>query len=257
MSPTPTPSPPDRDALLRHVRPADLRAVLSLAAQAANGVIDITESVHQSVRDRLGLAAGAQPDRTGGLTGHVYRGIRGVTQLVGHGVDGALAALLPLVDDPARHPEASAGREAVLAALNGVLGDRLLATHNPLAQAMVLRYRGRNLSLERGPDLQQQLAQATPHLLVLVHGLCMNDTQWRHNGHDHGDVLALALGATPVYLRYNSGLHISTNGRDFARQLDALAARWPVPSSATAWAGWWRVRPARSGSVPATAGAPA
>jgi len=60
------------------------------------------------------------------------------TQGVGHGLDGALALLLPLVDNPATHPEASPEREAVLAALNGVLGDRLHSAGNPLAQVMAL-----------------------------------------------------------------------------------------------------------------------
>ncbi|MBP6675484.1 MAG: hypothetical protein KA185_09430, partial [Vitreoscilla sp.] len=41
--------------------------------------------------------------------------------------------------------------------------------------------------------------------------------------------LAQALGCTPIYLHYNSGRHVSQNGRDFASQLDALVANWPVP----------------------------
>lgn len=117
----------------------------------------------------------------------------------------------------------------MLAALNGVLGDRLQDSGNPLAQAMELRHAGRRLPLENRALLHERLAPATPHLIVLLHGLCMNDAQWRRNGHDHGAFLAQALGATPVYLRYNSGLHISTNGREFARQLEWLAAQWPVP----------------------------
>ncbi|MGE0098127.1 MAG: esterase/lipase family protein [Hydrogenophaga sp.] len=216
-------------ALLRHVRPADLRAAVQLATEATTGVIGIAEGVHQSVRRRIGLPAGALPDRTSGLTGQVYRGIRGVTQLVGHGLDGALASLLPLVDEPGLHPAPSPGREAVIAALNGVLGDRLQASANPLAQPMELRYQGERLPLGRGPPLHERLASATPHLLVLLHGLCMNDTQWQRAGHDHGAWLAQALGCTPVYLRYNSGLHTSVNGREFARQLEALTAQWPVP----------------------------
>jgi hypothetical protein len=216
-------------ALLRHVRPTDLRAAVQLATEATTGVIGIAEGVHQSVRRRMGLPAGTLPDRAGGLTGQVYRGIRGVTQLVGHGLDGALATLLPLVDEPGLHPAPSPGREAVIAALNGILGDRLLASANPLAQAMELRYRGERLPLERAPLLHERLAGATPHLLVLLHGLCMNDTQWLRGGHDHGAWLAREVGCTPVYLRYNSGLHTSTNGRELARQLEALTAQWPVP----------------------------
>ena len=224
-----TPLKPSREALLRHVRPADLKAAAQLATQATTGAIGVAEGVHQAVRTRLGLPAGQEPGRTGGLTGQIYQGIRGVTRLVGHGLDSALAALLPMVDDPARHPEPSPGREAVLAALNGVLGDRLQDSGNPLAQAMELRHAGRRLPLENRALLHERLAPATPHLIVLLHGLCMNDAQWRRNGHDHGAFLAQALGATPVYLRYNSGLHISTNGREFARQLEWLAAQWPVP----------------------------
>jgi hypothetical protein len=143
----PTPPNNPKRAVLRHLRPSDLRATAQLAAQATQGVINITEGVHQSVRRRLGLSNGASVEQASGLTGQIYRGVRGVAHIVGHGLDGALAALLPLVDDPATHPEASPAREAVLAALNGVLGDRLQSFGNPLAQAMELRQGGQTLPL--------------------------------------------------------------------------------------------------------------
>lgn len=222
-----------RQAVLRHLRPSDLQAAVRLATQATTGVIGIAEGVHQSVRRKLGLPAGTEHDRTGGLTGQIYRGIRGVTELVGHGLDGALATLLPLLDDPATHPESSPAREAVLAALNGVLGDRLLEQNNPLAQRMELRLAGKLLPLERPTHLPEQLAGVSPHLLLLVHGLCMNDTQWQRAGHDHGAFLAQALGCTPVYVRYNSGLHTSINGRELAGQLERLVAQWPTLESIT------------------------
>ena len=65
-------------------------------------------------------------------------------------------------------------------------------------------------------------------IVVLVHGLCMNDLQWQRGGHDHGALLQRERGYTPVYLHYNSGLHISENGRTFAGQLEALVRQWPV-----------------------------
>jgi pimeloyl-ACP methyl ester carboxylesterase len=65
-------------------------------------------------------------------------------------------------------------------------------------------------------------------LLVLVHGSSMNDRQWTQRGHDHGVALARDLGYTPLYLRYNSGLHISTNGQAFAAMLETLIGTWPV-----------------------------
>jgi pimeloyl-ACP methyl ester carboxylesterase len=222
-----------RQAVLRHLRPSDLQAAVRLATQATTGVIGIAEGVHQSVRRKLGLSAGVEHDRTGGLTGQIYRGIRGVTELVGHGLDGALATLLPLLDDPSTHPEPSPAREAVLAALNGVMGDRLLAQDNPLAQRMELRLAGQALPMDRPMQLRERLAGASPHLLLLVHGLCMNDTQWQRSGHDHGVFLAQALGCTPVYARYNSGLHTSINGRELAGQMERLVAQWPALESIT------------------------
>ena len=114
MTASTPPEPPKRRAL-RHLRPADLKAAAQLAATATHGVIDLTETVHQSVRRRLGLSAGASPERTGGLTGQVYQAVRGLARLVGWGTDAALAAVLPLLGDPGAYPEASPQREAVLA----------------------------------------------------------------------------------------------------------------------------------------------
>lgn len=227
MTASTPPESPKRSAL-RHIRPADLKAAAQLAATATHGVIDLTESVHQSVRRRMGLPPGASAEQAGGLTGHIYQAVRGVTRLVGWGTDAALAAVLPLLGDPASQPEASPQREAVLAAFNGVLGDRLQAMGNPLAQAMELRADGVPLKLNTDA-LQVRLPSASPHLLLLIHGLCMNDTQWCRNGHDHGAFLGPALGATPVYLRYNTGLHTSGNGRELAGLLERLVAVWPVP----------------------------
>ncbi len=70
---------------------------------------------------------------------------------------------------------------------------------------------------------------ARPRVLVMVHGLCMSDSSWNRNGHDHGECLARDLDADVIYLRYNTGRHISTNGAEFALQLEQLVAAWPVP----------------------------
>ena len=66
-------------------------------------------------------------------------------------------------------------------------------------------------------------------MLVLVHGLCMNDLQWTRRGRDRGAALAGKLGWTPVHLHCNSGLHISSNGRAFAGLMETLLQQWPVP----------------------------
>ncbi|HSF39865.1 MAG TPA: alpha/beta hydrolase, partial [Thermoanaerobaculia bacterium] len=151
--------------------------------------------------------------RTRGITGLVYRCIRGITRLVGGGIDAALTPFTPLGEG-----SSSTGREAWLAALNGVLGDHLVTTGNPLAIPIRLRQGGEPLAPSGGR-----------RLLVLAHGLCMNDLQWNRKGHDHGAALARDLGFTPVYLHYNSGLHISTNGHAFAGLIEDLVRQWPVP----------------------------
>ena len=206
-----------------------LRGAAKLATEATTGLTDLVEAVHARIASVPGLP-GPADGRTRGITGLVYKTVRGVTRAVGGSVDTLLGALAPLLaarTEPTGLP--SPEREALLAALNGVLGDHLARSANPLAIRMALRHAGRALVLQR-----EALAAALPHAggrpLVLIHGLCMNDLQWRRsNGHDHGAALADALGFTPVYLHYDSGLHVSTNGRALAHQLEQLLAQWPHP----------------------------
>jgi len=212
----------------RRFRPSDLRGSARLAVQATAGVTRIVEGVHQSVLASLGLPGGAKPGRSRGLTGMVYQGIHGVTRLVDQGLQAALWRLEPLLDrvmaghDP---DEPSVEREAVLSALNGVMGDRLAADGNPLALSMQLCQDGRPLDLQALRSRQD----VSGKLLLLVHGLCMNDLQWQHAGHDHGVHLAKELGYTTVHVRYNTGLHTSVNGRELASRIEDLVAAWPVP----------------------------
>lgn len=213
-------------------RTSDLRGAVQLAAEAAAGVSRIAEGVHQSVWSVLGVPGGKTAQRTGGLTGLIYASVRGVAQLLGKGVDTLLATLRPLLDSADAAPPDSSQREAVLAALNGVMGDRLAASHNPLATPMTLRFDGAALDWQALPPG----LRPTGKVLLLVHGLCMNELQWQRHpappaagAIGHAQALASAFGYTPVYLRYNTGLHISQNGRELAAQLTRLAAHWPVP----------------------------
>lgn len=229
MSNPPRPRPGSDGAAkpnpLRQLRASDLRGVARLATQATRGISRVAEGVHQSVLGTMGLPGGAEPGRTRGLTGMVYQSIRGVTQLVDVGLQAGLARLEPFFMQGAPSTAVQWEREAVIAALNGVMGDRLARDNNPLCTRMGFYQQGLPLDV---PALAASGA-ATGKLLVLVHGLCMNDLQWLRDGHDHGAHLAQTLGYTPVYLRYNTGLHTSTNGAELSGHLDALVAAWPVP----------------------------
>lgn len=207
-----------------HLHPSDLHGFGRLTIDAVAGLTDLVEAMHHNIANTPAVPGKPKAGRTNGITGLVYRSIRGVTRLVGGGLDAVLGKLVPLFGEKQSSPE----REAVLAALNGVLGDYLEASKNPLAIAMRLRRNGHPLQVDK-QALAAAFPQAGGKLLVLAHGLCMNDLQWRRQGHDHGAALERDLGYTPVYLHYNSGRHISTNGREFADVLEALLANWPVP----------------------------
>ena len=210
------------------LRISDIRGIARLATQATAGVTRIAEGTHQSVWSSMGVPGGDAPGQTRGITGLVYRTIHGVTRLVGKGVDTALAGVQPWFGSAGGTGRETPRREAVLAALNGVMGDRLVADDNPFATPMTLRYQGEPLNWQA----LSPMPGATGKVLVLIHGLCMSDLHWhaRNEGGvvDHGEALAAALGYTPVHLRYNSGLHISDNGRELCAHLEQLVAHWPT-----------------------------
>jgi len=199
-----------------------LRGAAKRTTETTNALADIVQAVQARVASLHGPADDG--------AGRVDKSGRRATHAAGS-VDMLLAALVPALS-----PRPGAGsalpdseRETILAALNGVLGSHLAKTASPLAIRMAWRHGGHTLPAHRAA-LETALPQAGEKLLVLVHDLCMNDLQWRGaNGHDHGQALAAALGFTPVYLHYDSGLHVSTNGRALAGQLAQLLQAWPRP----------------------------
>ena len=204
---------------------SDLRGASRLAIDAAAGLTGLVEAIHANVaRTPTKLGGPIVGGAVNGITGLVYRSIRGVTRAVGGSLDLALRAVPPALEEM----ESTPARERMVAVVNGVLGDYLAATDNPLAITMRMRREGKPLVLSR-EGLAAAMPNTSAKLLVLVHGLCMNDLQWARDGHNHGAALAQDLGYMPVYLHYNTGLHVSTNGRAFADALEALVAAWPVP----------------------------
>src|SRR5208337_4495154 len=164
---------------------------------------DLAEALHNNIASSPGIRGTSMQRGSSAIAGLVYESVRGVTKLAASTTDVILGQLVPILDE-----RSSQEREAVLAALNGMMGDYLAATGNPLAIPMQLRRNGQPLTLER-----KALSAAVPpprdKLLVLVHGLCMNDLQWTRKGGDFGAALARDLGYTVVHLHYNSGLHTS------------------------------------------------
>jgi len=236
-----------------------LRGTTRLAFDTVEGVTNIVEGMYRNISAAPAPLGDAPEGRAKGIAGLVHAAVRGVNSTLREVSDLALQPLSDSIDE--LHPPGPQ-REAVISALNGICGDHLVATDNPLAIPMQLRVflspepgsppaESTPLKSESKPNLELELErepqprpiqiyptplalsgtdfQPTDQLLIMVHGLCMNDRQWRREQHNHADMLARDFGYTPVYLLYNAGQHISYNGREFADQLAELLALWPIP----------------------------
>ena len=200
----------------------DLRGAGRLTIDAVTGITDIAESLHRTITSLSGRPGKPDRHRTKGITGIVYRNIRSITEMVGNGIDELLGRLSTKLGEN----DSSPGREAVLSALNGVLGDHLVARNNPLAIPMQFRRNGKPFEEQ---SLLEAIQQSDGRLAIMIHGSCMNDLQWNRQGHDHGAALARDLGLTLLYVHYNTGLHISENGKQFSDLLENIMDQSPAP----------------------------
>jgi len=112
--------------------------------------------------------------------------------------------------------------EHAISALNGWFGDYLSQTDNGLQQPMAFYRDNRPVSPE---DFE---APPTGKVCVLVHGLGCNESLWNfpapHEGGGYGELLERRCGYMPLYLRFNTGLRISNNGKQLAGLLERFCA---------------------------------
>ena len=216
--------PVARKTKRNHVRLSDVHGLQRLAFDAVVGVTKIVESVHATVTGVAPPIGASRASDTSGITGFVYKSVRGVTRAVGSGADAVFGRLAAIGGDGVSSRE----REAVIAVLNGVFGDHLAVTCNPLAIEMGVRKDGGRVAVDRDA-LASAFAQPACRVVVMLHGLCMNDLMWLRDGHDHGAALARDAGFTPVYVHYDTGREIAANGRDLDALMQALVDAWPAP----------------------------
>jgi pimeloyl-ACP methyl ester carboxylesterase len=218
---------------------SDIRAVGALAGEASSVVTALVRGMHAGIAGRVfgSIGPSAAPTRTihDGLTRAIYSsvdlGLRGVTHAVG-----TVAAEI-WGDDGHEALESRIGPAAAIAAVNGIYGDELTERDNPLAGAMAIRQHGRPVLLT-AESLAAAFPTATDRVVVFVHGWCLTERSWsrqapqdpeNQDSRSYGERLCDDLGFSPVHLRYNSGLHVSVNGRTLADVLDRLHTDWPVP----------------------------
>ncbi|HEX4872330.1 MAG TPA: hypothetical protein VFV27_08460 [Nevskiaceae bacterium] len=210
------------------------RDLLALGADAIDELGGRVHGVHRAISDLALNAAGLLPNPLvpvvrplhDGITDGVYQVVRQSSRLLLEAAGRGLQAL------PARQvPDPQVLWPAPLAAaVSGFVGDHLATRRRSLAPAMALIHQGQPLTLKR-----EALAQAFPaprrRLVLFVHGLACSESAWTWDsaqGPGYGERL-YSHGWQPLYLRYNSGLHIAHNGLRLARLLRRLCAAWPVP----------------------------
>lgn len=235
---------------------------------SANLVFDTTHAVtHIIERMYRNIAAtpwplGEEPEGPAqGIAGFAHEAARRINGAVRTPSNWILGHIAPVLD---RRSLPGPYREALISALNGICGDHLDRSGNSLAIPMQLRVllpstgkpeklpapgesatgqsAMRQQSLANLLELEKRSVQLHPQptaladktfspggkLLVLVHGLSMNEREWTQNQHSHAEALAESGGFTPIYVRYNSGRNISTNGRALSEQLADVVQAWPT-----------------------------
>jgi pimeloyl-ACP methyl ester carboxylesterase len=217
------------------MRPDEVEGLSRLARVTLRGGTTRVFEVHRGITDRAFDAVGpvATPVRAvnDALTGFTYSAVRAALG-AGARAAGLVAELRAGGEDLDTAP---AGRVA-LAILNGAHGDLLQREAPALSMGMTVRVDGRVVPVEAAA-LRAAYPDAGDRLAVFLHGLTETESSWcrhaeLHHGRpdvDYGTQLHDDLGLTPVYLRYNTGLHISDNGRSLDGLLRALVDAWPVP----------------------------
>jgi pimeloyl-ACP methyl ester carboxylesterase len=159
----------------------------------------------------------------------VYAGLGLGTRALGLAAGAAVdrhAARRRAAGQPLALPSATRPGAALIGAIAGLTGDALEEEGSPLAQPMAVRVGGEPVPAERAA-LADAFPAASPRVIVFLHGLMETEFSWGgRNG--YGARLERELGCTPVYVRYNSGLRISLNGRCLSELMDELVAAWPV-----------------------------
>ena len=202
------------------MRGAEAKAVGELTGDALSGATLLVRDVHAAIARRAFAAAGPGAGRArvvhDRVSGAVYAGVRATLGAVPRGAGSVLAARARA--DALSIADSSRGALA-LAAVNACAGDGLAERGSPLALEMTLRRHGAELALA-------SLGDITGRVAIFIHGLGETDAAWRLGATPerpgYGEQLQRELGYTAIELRYNTGRHISDNGRALSLLLDRL-----------------------------------
>ena len=212
--------------------PNELRALSALAFDELRAFPGGIRDMHLGIAERAFRAVGpaARPVQVihDALSRRAYDAIGSGAALLGQAADARMERRG--IGDGVLLSATRSG-SALIAALNGLIGDQLERSGSDLHQPTSVRIDGEAVALDQA-SLRAAFTDASPRLVVFLHGLMETEFSWRWGADDPGDTygtrLARDLGCTPLYLRYNSGLHVSENGRAISTLLEDLVQEWPV-----------------------------
>jgi pimeloyl-ACP methyl ester carboxylesterase len=202
---------------------SDLQGITSLLADATLGVTDVVEEMHNRVTHPPFLPSTPIQHLVSKIAGITFNNIRWSTKFIGK----SSVLLLKKIEPMLGSIKSTKDKEVLKAVLNGVVGDHLEKNKNPIKINMGFRYNTKTILLN-SKKIKDNYPKITGKIILLVHGSCMNDIQWTRKEHNHGELLAKELDKTVIYLHYNSGRHISTNGQELNELLEELIQEWPV-----------------------------
>lgn len=222
-------------------RRAEVRALGQLALNEIGNAAGGIGSIHRAISNRvfagigLGLGTKAEPVKVvhDAITDLVYSSIVESARAGGYVAGKTLDA-----PSPDNTPLSETVRGAVLiGAVQGFIGDVLEADGSALATEMSVRVDGAVV-----PPTTDSLAAAFPNassrIVVFLHGLVETENAWHFGGRtSYGERLEDDLGCSEVQVRFNTGRHISENGRSLHTLLTALCDAWPVPVTEIALVG--------------------
>jgi pimeloyl-ACP methyl ester carboxylesterase len=134
--------------------------------------------------------------------------------------------------NPSRRDFMIAQSEAIL---NGLYGDYLDKKENALDLGLCFRNQGKILPMNKN-SVKQAFPDATAKICIFIHGLMCTEMSWDIGAEkfyndpavNFGSQLKAELGYTPLFVRYNTGRHISENGKRFSDLLSQLIEKYPV-----------------------------
>jgi len=209
--------------------PNEVRALGALAFEELRSFPGAIRDMHLGIAERAFRGVGP--------AGHPVKLIHDALSSRAYGAIGTGASMLGRAADSAMERGGVGEQTSLsttqkgsfgLAVLSGLIGDRLERDGSALHQPTAVRMYGERIGLDES-SLRDAFPQATGRLAVFMHGLTGDEFCWSWGAEDaYGERLASDLDCTAIYLRYNSGLHISENGRTVAALLEELVAAWPV-----------------------------